>query len=76
MEKEFNMFGRKISAVVSDKDKRAFKTQIQKWMHGSGVGQMTRGDLGEYIFDVAATLKVDWDPIFDSLEERKRLPRG
>ena len=45
-------------------------------MHGSGVGQMTRGDLGEYIFDVAATLKVDWDPIFDSLEERKRLPRG
>ena len=62
--------------LMSNKEKRALKSQIQKWMHGSGVGQMSRDDLGEYIFDVASTLKVDWDPIFASLQERKRLPRG
>ena len=62
--------------LMSNAEKRALKQQIKKWMHGAGVGEMGRDELGRYIFDIAATLHVDWDPIFAGIPVRNRLPRG
>ena len=37
---------------------------------------MDRNELSRYVFHIADSLCVDWDPIFSSLPQRRRLPRG
>ena len=62
--------------LMSAREQRQLKQQIKRFMHGATAGQMDRNELSLYIFHIAESLCVDWDPIFSSLPQRKRLPRG
>eukprot|EP01045_Picozoa_sp_COSAG04_P016620 COSAG04_NODE_1402_length_6917_cov_4.721473_7_plen_238_part_00 len=62
--------------LMSAREQRELKQQIKRYMHGATAGQMDRHELSRYVFHIADSLCVDWDPIFSSLPQRKRLPRG
>ena len=62
--------------LMNKREQRELKQQIKQWLHGASVGSMNRDELSRYVFDIAETLCIDWDPIFGSLPQRKRLPRG